>query len=649
MKDFYGELAKGGVGVLTVESTGVDYPLGVHHGQVQLHLEDDKYIPGYLELTKEIHKYNCPAFIQLFHSGPWHPTRWMGLQPIAASSLAKSELPFPQLDEPCGLTIGEIPEVVNKFALAAGRAQKAGFDGVEINASSAHLINSFLSRAWNRREDMYGYKDLESRSRFLVEIIQSVKKLCGQDFPINVILTGVELGTKFGTTVKEACGFARILQDAGVDAIQVRAFGYGDYTFIHPGPEQMLVPEAPESLDTVLDWSRKGAGAFVPLAEALKKVVTIPVIAVGRLDAKLGEAILRQGKADIIGLHRRLLADPELPNKIATGRVDEIAPCTGCLYCWHQRRQNKPIQCRVNAGLGREREYAIQPATVKKKVLLVGGGPAGMEAARVAALRGHEVMLCEKENKLGGLVNLAAIVKELKIEDLIALVRYLKTKIVSLKVNMKLGKAFNAVAINDFKPDVIILANGGIPTALNIPGINRRNVQQGASLHRQLKFFIKIFGPRLLQRLTRLWMPMGKNIAIIGGSIQGCELAEFLVKRGRKVTIIEAGPAIGEGVFPDETREAVVKWLIKKGSTLIPGALCKEITANGVVIVNKNGDLMKIIKADTIVTALPLSPNTGLFKSLEGKASEIYAIGDCKEPRLMVDAIADGSRIGRAI
>lgn len=353
---FYETLAKGGVGLVTVESTGVDYPAGTHHPSVQLHLENDSFISGYKRLTDAVHKHNCPIFIQLFHSGPWHPQSWSGIQPISSSALLKSQLPNQHLDEPREVSKEEIHVLVEKFTDAAERAYKSGFDGVEINASSTHLINSFLSPGWNRRNDEYGPQSLENRSRFLVEIITSIKARMGKDFPISILLTGVEYGLPKGTNLKDACGFAQISEQAGADAIQIRAFGYQRYESIHPGPEQLLHPEPVNPLPEDLDWSKGGAGAFGPLAAKVKKVVSIPVIVVGRLNHEIGELILSRGEADIIAMNRQLLADPELPLKVASGRFDEIASCTGCLHCWSRRRQNRTIECQINSRLGKESE-----------------------------------------------------------------------------------------------------------------------------------------------------------------------------------------------------------------------------------------------------------------------------------------------------
>lgn len=644
----YEAIARGGVGLIIVESHGVDYPLGTHIPN-QLHIENDTYIPGLKELAKVIHKHSCPTFLQLMHGGPLHNTRDTGLQPVSSSALTESEFPEGTIGMimqacPRELSIDEIGEIEEKFIRAAGRVQEAGFDGVEVNAATCHLLNSFLSRAWNKRQDAYGCGNLESRSRIVVEIIKGIKKRLGQDFPVGVLINGAEYGTDKGTTIEESQGFARILQDAGADAIQIRADGRGPYTLVHV-PDLAFYPEPPEPLGKGLDGSRKGAGLMVPLAAEIKKVVSIPVIAVGRLDPELGEKILRQGKADFISFARRLLADPELPNKVASGRLEDIAPCTACNTCFSYVGMNRPARCRVNAALGREQEGPIKPAEKKKRVVVVGGGPAGMEAARVAALRGHEVTLYERESKLGGLLPLAALVKGVELEDLPALVRYLKTQITKLGVKINLGKEFNPSVIDGIQPDVLIIAAGGIPTVPEIPGINRHHVVSNADLHRKVKGYLRFFGPKFLRWLTKFWMPLGGRVVIIGGAMQGCELAEFLTKRGRKVTIVETADELGDGLL-EVLKPPLFSWLAKKGVTMMTGVKYEEITEKGLTVITKEGK-RQTVEADTIVTALPLTPNTELFRSLEGKVPEIYFIGDCRQPQLIVDAVADGWRIGR--
>jgi 2,4-dienoyl-CoA reductase (NADPH2) len=649
-KAFYEALARGGVGLLVVESPNIDYPLGTRMSR-RFRMDDDKYIKGLSELTQVIHKHGCPTFVQIYHAGPWQTAPDYPLQPIAASPVSiNSELDMHN-DVPRELTISEIEELVDKFASAAVRAQKAGFDGVELNAGSSHLLANFISRFWNKRQDAYG-GSLENRARFSVEIIREIKKRLGQDFPVSVIINGIEIAKRIGygegecLNTEESQGLARILQEAGANAIEVRSHWFGSHVgaFI---PDTLFYPEPPvplKSFPKEYDWRRRGAGANVPLAAIIKKAVSIPVITVGRLDPELGEKILRQGKADFIGMTRRLLADPELPNKVASGRLDDIAPCTACGGCLSP---DLPSRCRVNAALGTEQQYIIKQAERKKKVVVVGGGPAGMEAARVAALRGHQVILYERVAKLGGLLPIAAVVKGLEIEDLPVLVRYLKGQITKLGVKIRLGKEVNLPVIEEIKPDVIILATGGILTLPEIPGINGRNVVSSSNLHHTLRFYLRFLGPRLLRWLTKFWMPLGKRVVIIGGAIHGCELAEFLVKRGRKVTIVDTAGQLGDGM-PEHLKAGLLLWFHKRGVTMMTEVRYEGITDKGLTVVTKEGK-RQTIEADSIVPAISLTPNTELLKGLEGKVPEIYAVGDCSEPRLIIDAIADASRIAHTI
>jgi 2,4-dienoyl-CoA reductase (NADPH2) len=385
----------------------------------------------------------------------------------------------------------------------------------------------------------------------------------------------------------------------------------------------------------------------VPLAAAVKKAVSIPVIATGRLNIELGEEVLCQGKADFISFNRRLMADPELPNKLAEGRLDDIRPCTGCITCFNSNEQGNPPQCQANAAYGKEKEYEIKPAVKKKKVMVIGSGPAGMEAARVAALRKHEVILCEKEHHLGGSMCLAAMVKGFEREDFLGLVRYLKNQVSKLGVEIRLGKKVSKSLVKEINPDVLIIAAGAIHNVPDLPGINKRHVITSKALHRQLKGYLRFFTPQILGTLTGFWMPIGKSVVIMGGNIQGCQTAEFLTRRGRKVTIVDTSEEIGNGLLGAFVKPHLLDWLDKKGVTMLSGVKYEEITDEGLVVTTKERG-KRTIEADTIVTALPLLPNAELIKELEGMAPEVYTIGDCQDPQLVVNAIADGARIARA-
>ena len=654
MKAVYEALAKGGVGLLIVESPTIDWPFGRRWVQ-RYRIDDDRYIKGLAELVQLIHKHGCPTFMQMNHDGPWQST-WgprpiIPGPPIGASAVS---LPSPMdfhNEPPRALSVEEIHQLVDKFASAAVRGQQAGFDGIDINAGSSHLLHNFLSPFWNRRQDAYGGSQ-ENRARFLVEIVREIKKRAGKDFPVSVCINGIEIGRMAGIpdgqtiTPSDSIRTAALLQQAGVDAIHVRSHWLGRHTssFL---TESLFYPEAPVPVKTIpaaYDATRRGAGANLRLAEGLKAVLSIPVMVVGRMSPQLGEQALRDEKADFIGMTRRLFADPELPNKLAAGRWDDIAPCTACTTCIDASRTKR---CRINAALGTEDLWDHGRAAKKKRVMVVGGGPAGMEAARVAALRGHEVTLYDKAPALGGSLPLAAFIKGVEIEDVPAIVRYLKGQIGKLGVQVRLGQEVDEAAVREMKPDAVILATGGQPAAPAIPGIDGPLVLKAADLHRRAKPFIRLVGPGALNRLTRLWMPVGKRVVVIGGAIQGCELAEFLVKRGRQVTIVDTGEIRGQGMIGHLQQQLFV-WFEKKGVAMIPLARSIEITPTGVTVVDHDCQV-QIVPADTIIPAAPLQPDTSLLKKLNGLVPEVYAVGDCRQPQLIVDAIADGARIAHSL
>jgi 2,4-dienoyl-CoA reductase (NADPH2) len=642
---YYEALAKGGVGLLIVESCGVEFPLACQHQEAQFRLSDDKYIPSYSKLAEVVHKHGCPIMVQFQHAGPWNPT---GLLPKrdtkAASALTKEELPGPDFAIPRAMTHDEMKEMIEIWVAAGVRAWKAGFDGVEINGGTCHQINTFLSRIWNRREDEYGPQSFENRARFMAEIIRETKKRTSPDFTVTALINIHEYNHPKATTLEEGVALAREIEKAGADAIQCRAHIYGHREGLLQ-PDRLFYPEPnPEVFDMLkdLDWSRKGHGATSALTMAVKKAgVKVPVWAAGRLNPDLGEQFLREGRMDFIPMVRRLLADHDLPNKVASGHLEDIRPCHGCVYCMDTRNRNMPLECRVNPGCGREREINYAPAQKKKKVMVVGGGPGGMQAALTAALRGHDVTLYDKHAKLGGLMPIAALVKDLEVDVILDSIRWFKLQMTKAGVKFQLKTEVTPELVKQVKPDAIVLATGGIIKIPEIPGIDKRNVL----LVSKLDTLLFMVGPKLAAWGSKFpfTMPAGKRVVILGGEHHACELAEFFTKRNRKVTIVNPGTVWAEGMTVDD-REFLMPWFKRKGVVKYEGAKFVKVTSEGVVITTKEGQTVTL-ECDTVVPTTLLRTNLELANKLKGVVPEIYTVGSCTkpEPDLMVDAIAAGA------
>ena len=606
--DFYVERAKGGVGLIVIENTCIDWPVG-KAGTSPIRADDWKFVDGLHDLAEAVHPYGTKIATQ-----PQHPGRQSSTMACAEGQelVAPSAIPcLPTGGEmPRALTTEEIEGLIGKYVLGAIITRAAGFDAVEIQGAHGYLITQFMSPYSNKRTDEYG-GDFEGRMKFALRIVEGVRAAVGPDFPIIFRISADEY-IEGGLTLEDNKLIAQRLESAGVDALSVVASIYESppwYTRIYP---TMGMP----------------VGCNVPLAQEIKKVVNIPIIVAGKLgDPVLAEEVLRDGKADLIAMGRPLLADPELPKKAAEGRLDDIRPC---LYCneacagnlsrmWH-------ISCQVNAALGREREYEIKPAEKIKRVLIIGGGPGGMEAARVAALRGHDVTLYEKDKKLGGQLVPASVPPfKQPIKDQ---VEYLKNQIEKLGIKIVLGREATPGLVKELKPDVVILATGASPLIPGIPGVEADKVTTAGDI---------LLGKK----------EAGEKVVIIGGGEVGSELAWFLAEKGKKVTIVEMlyGVAMDMNLF---SRFYLLDKLAELGVEVLTTMTAEEITDEGVATVDMSGN-RQVVAADTVILAVGFRSNSELEEKLKGEVPELYTAGDCVKPGKILGAIHGGSRIARLI
>jgi len=605
--DYYAERAKGGAGLVIVEASCVQAPIGKgFRGQIVV--DDDRFLPGLSRLAEAIKKNGARAAIQIHHAGNAAPPKATGgQQPVAPSSVTRRSYQLAR-----SLTVAEIKEVINCFIEAALRVQRAGFDAVEIHSAHHYLLAQFLSPAWNERTDEYG-GPIANRARALVEIVSGIKERA-PDLPVICRFNGREygvaefLGGERGLTLEEACEVARLVERAGADAVHVSCEGWGRYAVIN-------MPASP--------------GEMLPLAEAVKRSVSIPVIAVGRLDPRVGELALKEGKADFIGIGRALLADPYLPQKAAAGELEDITPCISCYNCLRISAMGfEPVglRCTTNPACGQENQYPMVRAERPKKVVVVGGGVAGMAAARAAALRGHRVTLFEREGELGGKTLLAGKCGPHNRYRL--LVHYLRKQLNRLGVDVRLNKEAAASDVLGENPDAVILATGALPTTPELKGIDRENVVTAVDV---------LAGKA----------PVGERVVILGGEKVGCMTAEYLADRGKKVTVLRRGRRMATRISPF-VRRPLLDRLVEKGVVLRGGVTCKEITERGVLITDPEGK-EELIEADTVVLATGAAPEVELVSELEGRVPQVQRVGDAREPREIIEAVHEGFAAGYSV
>lgn len=596
--DYYAERARGGAGLIIVEYCYIDDKESKAN-QGQLGVYSDQLIAGLGDLAEAIQEWGARAILQICHAGRSTSSKYMGRQPVAPS-------PMPSYTGEMAreMTLEEVEAAIESFAEAARRAKIAGFDGVELHGTHGYLMAQFFSPYTNRRADIYG----RDRALFALQVLDRVRARVGPDFLVGYRMAGEEF-VEGGVTLTEAKAFAGRLEERGIDYLHVSG------GIIETGEHFVIPFYFPQ-------------GYLLRLAEGIKQGVQIPVIAVGAIhDPLLAEAALQEKKADLIAMGRALIADPDLPRKIQSGQMDDIRTCLRCNEgCSSRVRQGKTQRCAVNAGVGKERIMRIHPASRPRQVCVIGGGPAGMEAARVLALKGHRVTLIEKERELGRLLRYATV-PDFK-GELRSFLQYLKTQVRKLGVEVLLERKATRELIEDLKPESIVLAAGSTMPSPDIPGVDRP------------------FVANALELLSGKFQA-GSRVLVAGGAAMGCEIAAYLASLGKKVTIAEmlAGLALD---LESRSRVALLQLLKERGVETLNSWRLEKIEEGGVLLSGRNWN-RKEVPADSVILALGMVPNQELFQPLKEAFHEVYAIGDCLEPRKIYQAIHEGAFVARAI
>lgn len=621
--DYYVERAKGGTGLIITSITKVENEIDktVMPAFPCATINPIHFLETSAEMTERVHAYGAKIFLQLTMGfGRSGASVLLASPPVSASAI-------PNYWDPSitcrALTTEEVETIVQRFAQSAEIAQKAGYDGVEIHAvHEGYLLDQFTLSIFNHRTDKYG-GDLRGRLTLPIEIVQIIKKTCGQDFPVGLrysVKSAIkdwcqgglpdEVYTEKGRDLKEGLEAAKILEAAGYDELNTDVGTYDAWYWSHPPIYQKH-------------------GLYLPYTQELKKAVRIPVIVAGKLDIPdMAEEALQDGKADMIGLGRALLTDPDWPKKVINGEVDDIRPCIGChAGCLGRAFEGKPLSCAVNPACGRERFYEMTPVQTPKKVLVVGGGIAGMETARVAAIRGQKVSLYEKTGELGGHV-IPGSKPDFKLDDR-RLLDWYKYQMSKLKIDIHMNSAVTKEFIQNEKPDAVVIATGSYDNCIPVLGIDKPQVKTATDI---------------LNDISKA----GKQVVVIGGGLVGCETALFMAKANKDVTVVEMLDDIlltSGNPIPHMNRIMLIDLLKFNNVKVITGSSLLEVKDGSAVIINKKFRKTELM-CDTVVTATGYRKDDALYKELNGEVAEIYVVGDANKAENIMHAIWTANEVG---
>jgi 2,4-dienoyl-CoA reductase (NADPH2) len=640
---YFAARAAGGVGLITVGATGID-PL---HPETPggLQIGTDAAVAAHRALVEAVHEHGAKIQPQIVHAGP----DGLGPEMHGVTSIGPSVIPSYLTGTPSqAATAEQIAAVLDLLRAAASRVAEAGYDGIELHAAHGYMfLGSFLAPQRNRRTDAYRGGSVEGRIRIVLDAVAAIRSEVGRRLPITLRISGYER-VAGGRPLDETARVAPLLVEAGVDAFHVSG-----------GVIDRLVTQMVNGPDA-------GDALNVGSAAAVKEVVDVPVIAVGRIhDPARAEQILADGRADFIAMGRPLLADPELPNKLKDGRADRVCRCISCENCIDAMEQRFSVDCAVNPRTGRERQLASSPAVTSRHVVVIGGGPGGLEAARVAAKRGHRVTLLERGRQLGGALISACILHP----ENQPFLDYLRGEIDRGDITVLTGHEADADEVADLSPDAVVVATGARIVLPDLPGADNAHVHPGPALREMLSGQSESAGPvwqrvgaRVLsgwaqalaqpaavRTATRAWLPFGHRVAIVGGDLVAVQFAEFLAARGRLVSVLHTGDVLAPEVGLKRRTEQLDR-LDRLGVTAHTGVVVHRIVPGGVVFTPEHGHLRRLVVNDVIVAGTPqpdLTLHDQLVERLPGVG--VHAVGDCTGLGLIRKATEDGARAACAV